>query len=325
MRFGFDIGFPVSAAPCAMVHSPNHPSAFKNSAFISEYLTSKYAAGETAGPFSSPPFCVMHISGLGVAPKHNGKLRLIHGLSSPTGVSVNDGISRDQFSHVTIDMAILAIMRTGPGSFLTKVDIRDAFRLCPVRPSDWPCLGIEWQGMFYYDCVLPFDLCSAPFIFNSFADSIEWILKYTCHLDAVMHYLDDFLEVTGPSLALVTAHRDLILKLLAYLSVPVDHEKVEDPSTKLVFLGIELATVTLSSHLPDDKVKDIRSSLRGILAHCSVSHRELASVVGRLSFASRAIIAGRTFLRRMYDPMRATEAHKPVMLHLPDPVLQDFA
>ena len=47
--------------------------------------------------------------------------------------------------------------------------------------------------------------------------------------------------------------------------------------------------------------------------------------MGKLSFASRAIIAGRTILRRMYDLMRATEAHKPVMLCLSDPVLQDFA
>ena len=34
MRFGFDIGFPISAAPCAMVHSANHQSAFKNSALL---------------------------------------------------------------------------------------------------------------------------------------------------------------------------------------------------------------------------------------------------------------------------------------------------
>ena len=47
--------------------------------------------------------------------------------------------------------------------------------------------------------------------------------------------------------------------------------------------------------------------------------------MGKLSFASRAIIAGRTFLRRMYDLMRANEAHKPVVLRLPDPALQDFA
>ena len=241
--------------------------------YFSDYLTSKCAAGETAGPFSSPPFCVMHISGVGVVPKQNGKLRLICDLSSPTGVSVNDGISRDQFSpiYATIDMAISVIMRKGPGSFFTKVDIRNAFHLCPVRPSDWPCLGIEGQGMFYYDRVLPFGLRSTPFIFNSFGDSIEWILQDTCHADEVMHHLDDFLDVTRPSLALVTAYRDLIFKFLAYLSVPVAHEKVEGPSTKLLFLGIVLNTVTLSSHLPDDNVQYIRLSLRGILAHRFVS------------------------------------------------------
>ena len=250
--FVFDIGLPVSAAPCAMVHSPHHLSAFKKSAFVSDYLTSKCAAGESAGLFSSPPFRVMHISGLGVVPKHNGKLRLIHNLSSPTGVSVNDGISRDQFSptYATIDMAISVIMRKGPGSFLAKVDIRNAFRWCPVRPSDWPRLGIEWHGMFYYDRVLPFGLHSAPFTFNSFADSIEWILQDTCHLDAVMNYLHDFLGITGPSLALATAHRDLTLQLLVYISVPAAHEKVEGPSTKLVFLGIELNTITLSLFAP---------------------------------------------------------------------------
>ena len=85
MSFGFDNGFPVSAAPCAMVHSPNHQSAFKNSAFVSDYLTPKCAARETAGPFSSPPFCVMHISGLGIVPKQKGKLWLIRNLSSPRG------------------------------------------------------------------------------------------------------------------------------------------------------------------------------------------------------------------------------------------------
>ena len=94
--------------------------------------------------------------------------------------------------------------------------------------------------MFYYDRVLPLGFSSAPFIFNSFADSIEWILQDTCHLDAViiMHYLDDFLEVTGPSLALATAHRDLILKLLAYqyISVPVAHEKVRVLLPSLYFL-----------------------------------------------------------------------------------------
>ena len=222
-----------------------------------------------------------------------------HGPNATNPGSAKDGISLDQFSptYATIDMAISVIIRKGPGSFLTKVDIRIAFRLCPVRPSDWPRLGIEWQGIFYYYRVLPFGLRSAPIIFNSFTDSIEWILQDTCHLDEVMHYIDDFLNVTGPNLALATAYRDLILELLAHLSVPVAYEKVKGPTTKLVFLGIVLNTATLSSHLPCDKVQDIRSSLHGILARCFVSHRELASAVGKLSFALRANTAGSCGLR----------------------------
>ena len=47
-------------------------------------------------------------------PKKSGKLRLIHHLSAPAGVSVNDGIPEDLYSlrYVTIDDAI---NMTAPG------------------------------------------------------------------------------------------------------------------------------------------------------------------------------------------------------------------
>ena len=48
------------------------------------------------------------------------------------------------------------IMAVGPGAYLTKVDVRNTFRLCPVRPADWFLLGIYWEKHYYYDRVLPF-------------------------------------------------------------------------------------------------------------------------------------------------------------------------
>ena len=328
MMHGFDIGF-VSNATCSatVVKSPNHPSALANADFVATYLQEKCASGETAGPFSSCPFTSMHISGLGVVPKHNGKLRVIHDLSSPVGFSVNDGISRDEFSpsYASIDMAVSAIMSRGTGSYLTKIDIRNAFRLCPVRPADWARLGIEWQGQYYYDRVLPFGLRSAPYIFNAFADSLAWILESHCHLNDVMHYLDDFLNVSGPSLPLATAQHDIILAMFAYLNVPVAPEKVEGPTTKLVFLGIELDTVDLAMRVPRDKVQDIVAILHKLLTHRSVRRRELASVVGKLSFASRAVPAGRTFLRRLYDLLKASQDSSSHTLRLPPPVIEDLS
>ena len=63
--------------------------------------------------------------------------------------------------------------RVGPGTLLAKVDLKNAFRLCPVRPEDWHLLGIRWRGQYYVDKCLPFGLRSAPFLFNMVAEALE--------------------------------------------------------------------------------------------------------------------------------------------------------
>ena len=156
--------------------------------------------------------------------------------------------------------------------------------------------AFSWRTIDYYDRVLPFGLRSAPFIFDKFADSLQWILQNTCKLQRILHCLDDFLDIAGPSKEQAQKHHDLILEMFKYLDVPVAPEKVEGPSTSLTFLGIELDTVNLEMRLPADKKADILAIARNILATNRVNKRELASVVGKLSFASRSILAGRTFL-----------------------------
>ena len=172
MSQGFAVGFRSPSAPLArLCSSSNHPSALRNRQFVSTYLQSFCDSSQTAGPFTQPPFPHMYVSGLGIVPKKNGKLRVIHDLSSPDGESVNDGIPREDFSpeYATVDLAVSHIMAVGPGAYLTKVDVRNAFRLCPVRPADWFLLGIYWEKHYYYDRVLPFGLRSAPYIFNKLA------------------------------------------------------------------------------------------------------------------------------------------------------------
>ena len=60
---------------------------------------------------------------------------------------------------------------------MAKLDIKHAFRLCPVRLEDRELFGIHWQGKFYIDLPLPFDLQSSRYPFNRLADAFEWILK----------------------------------------------------------------------------------------------------------------------------------------------------
>ena len=115
--------------------------------------------------------------------------------------SIIYGISKDDFSlqYVTIDDAIQGIKRLGPGCFLAKTDIKSAFRLIPIHPSDYELLGIYWVGKCYYDRVLPFGLRSVPSIFNQLSDALEWILINKCNITFACHILDDFLLIEPPA------------------------------------------------------------------------------------------------------------------------------
>ena len=69
----------------------------------------------------------------------------------------------------------MIINKLGRGALLSKIDLKNAFCLIPVRQEDWNLLSIYWQNEYYIDTCLPFGLRSAPFLFNQLADTIHWI------------------------------------------------------------------------------------------------------------------------------------------------------
>ena len=127
------------------------------------------AAGPLAGPFACPPFPQFCVLPLGVVPKKTpGEYRLIHHLTFPRGDSVNDGIAPEyasvQYAHVVDAVAI--IKQLGSGCLLAKTDIKSAFRILPIKPSDYDLLGIFWQGPYYYDRAMPMGCASAEIFFG---------------------------------------------------------------------------------------------------------------------------------------------------------------
>ena len=92
-------------------------------------------AGRLAGPFIAHPFHPFCISPQGVVPKKTpGDFRHTHNISNPKGFSVNESISSDHSSvcYATTQDAINHIKTFGPGCFLAKTDIKNAFQIIPV-------------------------------------------------------------------------------------------------------------------------------------------------------------------------------------------------
>ena len=62
---------------------------------------------------------------------------------------------------------------------------------------DWELLGMHWKGGYYIDICLPFELRSAPFLFNEVATAVECILRHNYAIPHLIHYLDDYF-MAGP-------------------------------------------------------------------------------------------------------------------------------
>ena len=308
---GFHIVFNY---PSSLCHSAkrNMFSSREHPAVVSQYIASERHMKRMHGPFSSS--CNIHTSPIGVIPKKHreGKWRLIVDLSSPEGSSVNDGIdpSLCSMSYITVQDAIHEITKLGKGALLAKLDIKDAYRMVPVHPTDRHLLGIQWQGATYIDGVLPFGLRSAPKIFNSIADLLQWIIIDHCHI-FVIHYLDDFLLIGPPRSSHCMKALDKTLAICQRLGIPIAPEKVEGPSTQLTFLGVQLDTMSWEARLPHDKLVRIHSMVKQWKGRSSGKAKELESLLGYLQDAARVVTSGKTFTRRIIDLLRLPSASAP--------------
>ena len=118
-----------------------------------------------------------------------------------------------------------------------------------MHPEDRLLFGMKWREQLFIDNTLPFGLRSAPKIFNCLADSIEWMLKKR-GVSFVIHHLDDFLIIGPPLSDGCSQSLSQCKNLCSHLGVPLAPSKIVGPTTRLVFLGIELDTVAMEANAP---------------------------------------------------------------------------
>ena len=92
-----------------------------------------------------------------VPKKHSTERGIIYHLSYPEGDSLNDYIPKDPYSlqYVRVDDAIRIIRSLGPGSFMAKTDLKSAFRLIPVHPSNWHLLAFTGRVNTMWTYIFP--------------------------------------------------------------------------------------------------------------------------------------------------------------------------
>ena len=261
---------------------------------------------ETYPDYTSLPSHFMVLA-LGLIDKSDRGKRRIHHLSYPTGdpTAINSGIP-EKYGAITysgIEDAIRAVQVQGQNSILMKRDFESAFRHIPISRQDTPLLGFCWKENYYAECFVPFGLCTAPYIFNLFAEVFHWVLvnqlKNLNSRAIVIHYLNDFLLVLPPC-ANPELHSKIFSLLCKEVGLTIKLSKNKD-GTVVSFAGIEFDTKRMAIRLPEKKLHKAWTMIEQAAKRKALSLLEITIITEYLNFISTVIPLGRTFLYRLYN------------------------
>ena len=117
----------------------------------------------------------------------------------------------------------------------------------------------------------------------------------------VAYYIDDFVTLGAQDSTECEENALTMHEACDRVGLPIEHEKVKGPATTISFVGIKLDSVAMEIRLPKDKLKRLKEELSVWGGRKACKKRELLSLIGLLSYACKAVRAGRSFLRRLID------------------------
>lgn len=283
---------PFHSIPRSGMRFPNRSGmAEEDCAFVRSEID-RLLALKAISQVSTPPAV---ISPLGVAPKKNGKKRLVIDLRW-----LNTHLDCPSFKLEGIDkVAELA----SSGDYMVTGDLKDGYFHVAILPEHRTYLGFEWEGRLFHYNVLPFGLSFAPLVFTKILRPI--VEHFRLLGIRIIFYIDDFLIISA-TLEGSLRERDLVLDTLRALGWYISVEKSSlVPEQQKQYLGFVVVTSGESPcvKVPGDKLRKVRHDVARLLKLAEagpVSSKKVASVVGYCCSLTRAVIPARMYLRDVY-------------------------
>ena len=211
------------------------------------------------GPFQENPFdrpCFF--SPLNTGDKHDStEKRIILDLSFPKGNSVNDGVDKSKYlgkdivlKFPTVDKLAEVMVRKGVGCLMFKRDLKRYYRQIFVDLVDAVKLGY-----MYFDAALPISLTSSAHIAQRITNAVIFILRKRgiCGVN----YIDDIGCAASPAEA--QQQFDDVGSPLQELGILESAAKASPPSTKMLFLGIQLDSIKQTMEIDAERLKEYQS------------------------------------------------------------------
>ena len=208
---------------------------------------------------------------------------------------------------------------------MAKLDLEDAFKHIVVRPQDWDLLGSTFEVadptgrktlQYFVDVVLPFGMRSSPKKFCEFADALRYMMEINGVSD-VDNYVDDFFTCGAPGTNQCEDNLNNMLDTCSGAKFAVGPSKVVRPTPVLEFLGIVIDSINMILCISEPRLQDVLSQLKAWSCRKTCTKRQLLSIIGKLTFVSKVVRSGRTFVRRMIElSKKASALHYKIKLNV---------
>ena len=113
-------------------------------------------------------------------------------------------------------------------------------------------------------------------------------------------YLDDFLVIEH-SKEQYQAGMSKLVELLINLGFTINWKKLEPPTQKITFLGIEIDSNRQNLRVPSNKLQEIKEEVKYWLNKKSYTKRQLQRIIGQFNWIANLIRAARPLLRKLID------------------------
>lgn len=171
--------------------------------------------------------------------------------------------------------------------WMAKLDLKDAYFTIPIHSEDQSFLQFKWENTPFQFICLPFGLSSAPWVFTKLLKPVVAYLRQQGI--RLIIYLDDIL-ILNQSRESLEGQLVVVSNLLDSLGYIINKDKSHTiPTQEIEFLGLLIDSTSVSLKLPDAKQDAIMKWCKDALKKDSLSLREIASVLGRFTWAVWAI------------------------------------
>ena len=222
---------------------------------------------------------VKFLSNLFIVPKKDNTFRPIINLRQ-----LNKYVKYVHFKMDSIHSLIDLLSR---GSYMAKLDLKDAYFSVPVSVTSGPFLCFKWQSTIYSFNCLPFGLSSSPRVFTKILRPIAGFLR--SQGIKIIVYLDDILIISDDFDSCLKDVKTVTFVLQSLGFTINENKSVTLPTKRINFLGFLVDSDLMFLSLPDHKLHDLINLCESCLAMSTISLRLLARILGKFNATSLAV------------------------------------